>query len=127
MPLDIDQIWLVSPDTGFGDQSTGFFESLSFSVRRFFASFMADYNSVSDGGEFDTRLTLWVNRGRDQAQVLNHLVQSDFTPEKQIGVDIKLTNATVIQAILSGNGPTAICRCPVLSRSIWRCAVRCWI
>lgn len=105
MPLDIDQIWLVSPDTGFGDQSTGFFESLSFSVRRFFASFMADYNSVSDGGEFDTRLTLWVNRGRDQAQVLNHLVQSDFTPEKQIGVDIKLTNATVIQAILSGNGP----------------------
>ena len=46
-----------------------------------------------------------MNWGRDQAQVLNSLVKRSFVPDKGINVNLKLVNATVIQAVLSGNGP----------------------
>lgn len=106
MPLDIDRIYLTAPEAEFEKQTANFFEKLVFSVKKLIISFATDYTSVSKASDYDNEsITIWVNWGRDQAQVLNSLISTYFTPEHNINVDVRLTNATMIQGILSGNGP----------------------
>lgn len=104
MPLDIDAIYIHAPEKSADHLGADFWERLTFGVKRFLLSWSSDYNSIS-GDVGEKSISLWVNWGRDQVQVLNYLAQSDFTANKGIGVDIKMTNATLIQGILSGNGP----------------------
>lgn len=107
MPLSVDQFQLASPENGFKDNTAGFWESLGFSFKRFFASFSDDFSTIGgtaateDAGE----ITIWVNWGRDQTQVLSNLIQDSFTPETGIGVKLEIVNASLIMGILSGNFP----------------------
>ena len=104
MPLDLDAIYVTAPEKEVEHLGGNFWEKLLFGFKRFFFSMTSDYNSIS--GDVDKEgITLWVNWGRDQVQVLNYLAQSDFTAKTGIGVEIKMTNATLIQGLLSGNGP----------------------
>ncbi len=113
MPLDIDQIVFTAVDaTEVTDRNgknafAAFFENLGYSISRFFASFSQDYNNVSGvADENNDSVTIWVAWGQDQAQVLNMLVQSSFTQKyPNINVSVKISNATIIQGVLSGNGP----------------------
>ena len=107
MALDIDAIVLAAPDKKFERTSSGIFERLGYSLQRLYASFVTDYSTISTVSDSDTgkTITLWVNWGRDQTQVLNSLTTNDFTPKHGIKVIIRITNASLIQAILSGNGP----------------------
>ncbi len=106
MPLDLDYMALADPDTEVSGTTASFFAKIPFSFQRFLSSFITDYNSNSstEGAEKDP-ITIWVNWGRDQARVLSDLVQSEFTPETGIPVNIRMTNASYIHGILSGNGP----------------------
>ena len=108
MPLDIDKIILYAYDDESVFDNSSFFEKIIFSVKRFVYSFTQDYDAVSDISGDTESLTIWVSWGRDQAQVLSSLVDRSFTPETGIKVNIKLVNATVIQAVLSGNGPDCL-------------------
>ena len=81
---------------------------MRFSVEKFIYSFITDYNNISSADGDTQGITIWVNWGRDQAQVLNSLTQTSFTEETGIPVNIKLVNASVIQAVLSGKGPDCI-------------------
>jgi hypothetical protein len=104
MPLDIDAIYITAPEKEAEHLGANFWGRVLFGFKRFLISMTADYNNIS--GDVDKEgISLWVNWGRDQVQVLNYLAQSDFTVKKGISVDIKMTNATLIQGILSGNGP----------------------
>lgn len=106
LPLDIDQIVLSSADYNHSDSKSGVFDKAFYSIKRFLYSFVQDYSSMSGNtGDYEKSITLWINCGRDQAQVLNNLISTDFSPKSGIGVNVKLTNATAIQGILSGNGP----------------------
>ncbi len=114
-PLDIDQIIFGAPtDDSVFQTETGilsFFKKTGFSITRFFNSFFKEYNSVSGSMEESgnkEKLTLWVNWGQDQARVLNSLIQTDFTTEYGIDVEVQVVNATIVQAILSGNGPDVV-------------------
>lgn len=109
MPIDLDAIYLMEPSDNFSSLSSNFWEKLKHSVSRFLASFIVDYSSIS--GKKDANgeeLQLWVNWGLDQSRVLNSLIDSSFTQETGINVSVKITNATVAQAILSGNGPDMV-------------------
>lgn len=108
MPLDIDHIILASPEKEIEYNNAGFFTKISFSVMKFFRSFMSDYNNISGVDDNEESLTIWVNWGRDQAQILNSLIQSSFTPETGVAVDVKVTNATIVQSVLSNNQPDII-------------------
>ncbi len=105
MGLNIDYIMVVSPDVNPQNPEVSFFESLNFGFQRFLASFSADYNNVSGVSEYEESITIWANWGRDQIRVLNNLIQSNFTEEKQMGVNLKMSNASYVQAVLSGKGP----------------------
>lgn len=108
MPLDIDKIVLTAPKEQSVIKKAGVFRRLRFSVEKFIYSFSTDYNSISSTLEDEKPLTIWVNWGRDQVQVLNSLIQTSFTENSGIPVDVKLVNASVVQAILSGKGPDCI-------------------
>ena len=112
MPLDIDRIVLTSIDSNeikISEKNAvaEAFERFVFAVKRFIASFTHDYNNISGAvSEDNETVTVWVNWGRDQAQVLNTLVQSSFSQAyPNIAVSIKISNASMIQGVLSGNGP----------------------
>lgn len=105
MPLALDFFTLVPQNTEFTFKEAGFFEGMSFTLNRFFSSFSANYNNISgDTGAKET-IDVWVNWGRDQVRILNDLIQSSFTPQTGIGVNLKISNASYIQGIVSGNGP----------------------
>lgn len=108
MPLDIDRLILASPEQEIDFDNAGFFKQLTFSARKFLASFVSDYNNISGVDGNKEHLTLWVNWGRDQAQILNFLIQSSFTEETGIPVDVKVTNATIVQSVLSRSQPDVI-------------------
>lgn len=63
---------------------------------------MEDYKETHTD---ENAITIWVNWGRDQAQILNDLIRDDFKQKTGIDANISVVNATLIQAILSGNGP----------------------
>ena len=108
MPLAIDKISLTSTSAKRPFEKVGFFTKSFYSVRRFFESFILDYNNISGNSEESETVTVWVNWGRDQAQVLNSLAQSSFTPDSNISVNVQLVNASIVQAVLSGKGPDCI-------------------
>lgn len=108
MPLDVDKISLVAVNKEEPFKKSNGFQRLIFSIQKFFVSFGSDYSNISGTDNDDDSITIWVNWGRDQAQVLNSLVQSEFTSKTNISVDVQIVNATVVQAVLSGQGPDCL-------------------
>ncbi len=107
MPLAIDRIFLIGDGVDKVEHSANFGEKLLFSAKRFFTTFAADYNTVEADSDKET-VTLWVNWGRDQAQVLNALIRESFETQHDIDVIVKISNASIIQGILAGKGPDVL-------------------
>ncbi len=105
MPLSLDKISLGAPGSVPFEKSN-FFERVGFSAKRFIWSFIDEYEIQET--EDDKSITIWVNWGRDQAQVLSALINRKFTPQTGIKVNLKLVNASIIQAVLSGKGPDVV-------------------
>ena len=107
MPLNLDQFQFASPEKGYVDNYASVWESFVFGYKRFVASFSDDFStiggssSVTDAG----KVTIWVNWGRDQAQVLSNLIQEDFSSKTGISVNLEIVNASLVKGILAGNFP----------------------
>ena len=104
MPLDIEKIIISGDNFNKEKYESSFFERLAFDVKKLFASFVVDYTTLSTSENTKT-IDLWVNLGRDQANVLSNMIKDDFTPSTKISVNVKIATATMIQAKLSGNAP----------------------
>lgn len=102
--LDIDYLFLSSPGAQKPVVNDSFFESVKRSVMIFLCSFSEDYNTFASGDGTES-ITVWLNSGRDQAQVLSRMIQDMFIPEYGIDVSLKLVDANLIQAFLSGSPP----------------------
>ena len=102
MPLSIDRLYFYPSDSSYKPHMPGFFKKLAFGFERFATSFTADYGNT---GSAEKDLKIWVNWGRDQAMVLNSLIEESFTPDTGIKVELELTDATLVKGILSGNAP----------------------
>lgn len=105
MPLSVDQIVLAGPNKEFEFNKVGFFEKLGFTLVKFLYSFTKGYMSVSDEKDSSDSIKIWVNWGRDQAQILNSLIQESFTAKTGIHVNLEVTNADLIKGMLSNNAP----------------------
>lgn len=99
-PLEVDYIELASKNSDFSSVKAGFFENISYSFKRFLASF-------SDESEEDDGIEVWVQLGRDQAQAVEILAQSEFTAEYGIPVSVKLVSGGIVEAALADEGPDA--------------------
>lgn len=104
LPIDLDAMVLSAPGQVPEHFKTTLIQKFVFGFKRLLNSFNMDYKNINGSpDEEETPLNLWINWGRDQARVLNNLIETQFTQQYGIRVNVKITNASPIQAILSGN------------------------
>ncbi len=104
--LQIDYLYLTGAGAENPKAESGFLGRIGHEIRTFVGSFSHSYNemSSSDGGQ--TRaLTIWMGKGRDQANVMKRLIDVYFTPQSGIGVNISLVEGALVKATLAGQGP----------------------
>ena len=90
-------------------ENANFFEAAWFEIKLFIQSFFTDYSNmgatVTNEGD---PVEVWISEGRDQALIIRNLVDSNFTPQTGIPVDVKLVApGTLLPSVLSGLGPDA--------------------
>ncbi len=109
----LDRIYLGG-EKNLPKASVGFFTSMSFSIKSFFASFVTDYNAFGnvyseDGGEgyICEPIEVWMSSGRDQMNILKTMIDDQFVKEYKIPVNLSLVdvNGSLTKAILAGTGP----------------------
>ena len=108
MPLEIDAIYIASPDRKLPADGTGFFSKLRHEIVTFLYSFVIDYNQIGNVSEHaeSRSITVWIGSGRDQANTLKAMIDETFTPETGIHVNLKLVQMhTLLPATLAGQGP----------------------
>lgn len=103
-PLQMDYFVFTGQGKEPVRQQAGFLQKLRHTTLRFVYSFFKDYNRYRDPSSVPP-LTLWLNTGRDQAEILWQMTTDLFTPQTGIPVDIKLVSATMVEAFLSGQTP----------------------
>ena len=91
-------------------ENANIFESAWFEIRAFFVSFFVDYNSmgVKEDVEIDPEesIDVWLAYGRDQSLIWRNLIDTEFTPNTNIPVQLKLVaGGTLLPSVLSGQGP----------------------
>ena len=83
-----------------------FFSQLAFNWKAFIGSFTEDYTTLSDiDGESDEVLNVWVQLGRDQAQVVKQLAEPDFMEKTGIPVSVNLVVGGIVEAALADKQP----------------------
>lgn len=105
--LQVDYLYVTGVNAKNPTAESGFLGKMGHEVRTFFGSFGHSYNEVSsDGsGEVTETLTIWMGKGRDQANVMKRLIDVYFTPQTGIGVNISLVEGALVKATLAGQGP----------------------
>ena len=107
-PLQIDKISFLPYGEPVPEAESGVFSKLSFSFKCFFSSFFTDYNAIDklDSQEYEETIRVWTQTGRDQAEILRYLTDTDFLKNHKIGVSIELVaEGTLLQSVLAGIGP----------------------
>lgn len=108
MPLEIDAIYVASPDKELPKKGTGFFSELRHEIVTFVYSFFIDYNQIGNVSNDKKKrsVTVWIGSGRDQANTLKAMIDERFTPDTGINVNLKLVQMhTLLPATLAGQGP----------------------
>lgn len=111
LPLALDYIEVHTPDVELPKATEGFFKKIWNGICSFFLSFFIDYSTIgetveTDETEVSDSIEVWMTLGRDQANVVRSLIDTTFTKETGIKVNLKLTGADVLlKATLAGIGP----------------------
>lgn len=112
LPLQLDYIQIHTPDVKLGRANENFFRRIGDSIVSFVLSFFLDYSSINafeeDANLEDSKtVEVWMTLGRDQANVIRSLIDTDFKKKHpDIKVELKLTAADVLlKATLAGIGP----------------------
>ena len=102
--LYIDRIYLYQEKAKL-PESTGFLKSAQLSLKRFFNSFTDQAYSVDNTD--DSHLQVWVNRSRQYLEIMQKMIDEEFTKETGIKVDLSLMpdQNKLILANASGDAP----------------------
>ncbi|MBQ9414397.1 MAG: extracellular solute-binding protein [Clostridia bacterium] len=112
-PLEIDRIELFGENSEAPRADANFGEGIAHSYNRFIASFTEDYSSMGSIEGKQSSVKVWIQAGRDQANVLKQQITSSFTPNTGIGVNLELVTGAIIEATLAGKGPDIALTRPV--------------
>lgn len=114
-PLQLDRLYVYSPDCSVKVEKTGFWAGLWHEICRLFYSFIIDYNQIGNisTDKEATNITLWIGTGRDQANVIKSMIDATFTPVSGINVNVQLVDMnTLLRATLAGQGPDVAIQVP---------------
>ncbi|GGD57241.1 extracellular solute-binding protein [Paenibacillus nasutitermitis] len=87
-PLMLDYIVLRTPGAQTGLKTASTASYLWYSAVDFARTFTMSYNEKSLNKE--DAITIWVQRGRDYADLLNQMIEQEFTPQTGITVNVNL-------------------------------------
>ena len=102
-PLALDYFLIHSADAELPSPTPTLGQKLRHFFETFFASFVEDYDSV--GVRSGESIDVWVNMGRDQAQIVRSLITDSFTPAYGVEVNLSIVGMGFVEATLSGEGP----------------------
>ncbi len=116
-PLLIDYFELRPLDAEkFKVETSGFFEKVWYTIQNFLSSFTKDYTAI--GGEstegYDKVINVWIARGSEWGEIMKDMIDEDFSPKTDIGVNLKIIPAgqldagntsSLMLAVASGNAP----------------------
>lgn len=105
--LEIDYLYVTGQNQEIPRVEGNFLSKMGHEIRAFFGSFHHSYNDVAsaDTELSDEAITVWMGKGRDQANVVKRLIDTYFTPETGIDVNISLVEGALVKATLAGQGP----------------------
>lgn len=105
-PLEMDYFEVKTVHEEFKNAKSNFFKAFEFGFRKFIGSFFEDYASISEKSSGKT-LNVWVELGREQANVVNEIVANEYNPDHDVKINIRLVQGTILEATLAGQGPEA--------------------
>lgn len=102
--LSLDRIYLYQENASL-PKKTGVFQSLGMSIKRFASSFMEQAYSTKSGKK--DHLQVWVNRSRQHLEIMQKMIDEEFTSQTGISVDVSLMpdQNKLILANASGDAP----------------------
>lgn len=103
IPVEVDYICLTSPDKKPPRAQANIISQFIMGIKSFGASFIEDYDSI--GKHEKDAVTVWINAGRDQANILREMIINDFTPKTGININLSLVQGSIIEATMAGRGP----------------------
>ena len=107
-PLAIDRIYIIPFDETVNTEKPDFFKNLFFKFGCFFASYVNDYNNIGQSELADDaeEIEVWVQSGRDQANIIRRITDEKFSELNKIKVNLKLVAAgSLLPSVLAKIGP----------------------
>lgn len=109
LPLEVDYLRFQTPEQPLPRRDGNFFECAGFEMRKFFASFTGDYDTIGASEELEEQIEVWTTSGRDQAQIIKNLINNRFTPAEKVSVKLSLLpGGSIVEPIMAGKGPDVI-------------------
>ena len=121
MPLELDSLILSAPEAKLPKAKSNFIEGAYYGTIRFFSTFFAKSSQISqsENSSDSNTIKVWMvnagaatnvqSIGREQAQIIQNLIDEKFTPETNINIDLQLIPVDVVlRAALAGNSPDAL-------------------
>ena len=113
MPLEMDSLILSADLTSLPAPRETRWQGVAADFQRFFATFFHSASSVvsdAEGGETVRGIKVWMaSAGREQAQIIQNMIDETFAPETGIPVKLQLIPMDVVlRAALAGNGPDVV-------------------
>ena len=110
--LTIDKLWVHTKDFDLPKANPNSFEALGFKTLAFIKSFFFDYQSIgtTEATQGYESVEVWLltggSAGREQGNAIRTLINSSFTNQHRINVDLKVVSSGVLlTATLAGRGP----------------------
>lgn len=112
--LMLDYITIKPVESKTEDYSSNVFQKIAVAVRAFCISFVKDYDAVGGAaaGEGTKTLNVWVSRAKEWAEVLQTMVDEEFTPASNIAIKMNIVPANsftssgvIMLAVAAGNAP----------------------
>jgi ABC-type glycerol-3-phosphate transport system substrate-binding protein len=105
--LLIDYMLITGKENPLPNIKSSLWERFSQQMLSLMNSFFEDYNTL-DSVDKDNTIDVWMSSGKDQANILKTLIDSSFSNNSGIGVNLKLaTGAPLTNAIVAGIAPDA--------------------
>lgn len=112
MPLELDYIALSAENATLPKAQDSFFAGLGNGTVRFFSTFFIKNSQITESGAGSgaKSIKVWLaSYGREQAQMIQNMIEEEFTPNTDISVNLQLIPVDVVlRAALAGNGPDVV-------------------
>ncbi len=111
MPLELDCLMLSADADSLPAPRESFLAGLWADTQRFVSTFFVKTSGViAEDGAPSEAVTVWMaSSGREQAQIIQNMIDETFTPETGIAVKLQLIPVDVVlRAALAGNGPDVV-------------------